>query len=165
MLVVLSTGGAGLFLTQKYQRRPREVRELIYVLNVLENEIAFLSRRLPEAFLNISVQMKYPMATVFIEIANIMKSNKSLDFHTIWKDALKKVLASTSLQNDELEIINNLGLTLGRTDTDGQVRCIRMAINQLKNQEITAMEVAKKLGTSFRNLGIFLGLGIVILLM
>lgn len=164
VLVMLATGGTGIYYSQKFQQRPREIRELLYILNVLENEMAFMSRKLPDAFQNISSQMTYPMESVFRETAAKMKSRQGEELYITWNNEINKVSANSSLRNDDLEIMSTLGHTLGRTDIEGQVRCIRLAISQLKNQELCAMETAKKYGANFRNLGILLGLGIVILL-
>jgi len=70
-----------------------------------------------------------------------------------WAKAVKENIKNTSLNKEDEEIIISFGKMLGSSDVEGQIKNIRLTINQLKLQEQKAEELRAKNEAMYRNLG------------
>ena len=68
------------------------------------------------------------------------------------------------MNSEDEEILISFGKLLGSSDTEGQIKNIRLTLNQLKMQEEKAEELRKKNESMYRNLGVLGGLAIIIIL-
>ena len=70
-----------------------------------------------------------------------------------------------SLNNEDIEILKELGVSLGQTDMEGQVKNIKLVYNSLKSQLENAKEEKNKNFKMYRNMGMLCGLVIIIIML
>lgn len=162
-IVIIASSTLGFALARDCSRRPNELRLLQAMLQMLENEIAFMSNYLSVAFQNISESIKNPVSEIFSNtVVNLKEYN--MNASEAWTLAVEEMKSKISLNREDKEILISFGKMLGNSDSEGQIKNIRLTLNQLKLQEQKAEESKKKNETMYRTLGILGGIALVIIL-
>lgn len=162
--VVLGSSFLGYIFSKDCTIRPQELRILQGLLQMFENEISFLSSLLADAFLKISKSSSSEVISFFKDTALKVKSG-NCNASEAWESAVKENIKKTSLNKEDEEILVSFGKMLGSSDVEGQIKNIRLTINQLEMQEQKAEESRKKNEKMYRSLGMLGGLALVIILL
>jgi stage III sporulation protein AB len=162
--IIIASSLLGYALARDCSRRPNELRNLQAMLQMLENEIVFMSNLLSVAFQNISKSIKSPVAEIFSDTVNNL-NNSNMTASEAWALSVKENMSKTSLNNEDREILISFGKMLGNSDSEGQIKNIRLSLNQLKLQEQKAEESRKKNETMYKTLGVLGGIALVIMLL
>lgn len=165
LIVICSCTFLGYILSTDCRKRPQQLRELQGMLQMFENQISYLSDILTEAFERIGRVCKSETGIIFLKTVEILKENRNLSASQAWELAVWQNIKRTALDREDEEILITFGKMLGSTDLDGQIKNIRLTLQQLKNQEIKAEEKRSKNEKMYRSLGILGGIAVVIVLM
>lgn len=162
ILIFLLVTLLGNIIAKKYKNRVKELKELKVTLNIIETKIKFTQQ---------------PLTEIFKEIANTEKNNKSVNiifkeasqnmeesFGQVWSNAISKSRAKLNLTDEDINIIEGMGKTLGTTDIEGQIKEIEIIKEFIDNQIEKAEEERKKNEKMYKMLGGIAGIGIVIIL-
>ena len=158
-----ATSFIGFSLAADCSKRPRALRELQALLQMLENEISYLSNLLSEAFNRIYEGTNSDTAILFREAAIHLETNGTTA-DTAWEKAIEENYAKLSLNKEDKAILLTFGKMLGNSDLEGQINNIKLISSQLKLQELKAEEMRKKNEKMYRSLGVLSGLAITIIL-
>jgi len=123
-----------------------------------------MSNVLKDAFLKIYMYDDSGVSAFFKGTVDALENEAGLNASEAWTKAVKENIKNTSLNSEDEEIIISFGKMLGSSDVEGQIKNIRLTINQLKLQEQKAEELRIKNEAMYRNLGILGGLAIIIIL-
>ncbi|WP_442604481.1 stage III sporulation protein SpoIIIAB [Paenibacillus sp. KN14-4R] len=164
-VVILSAGTIfGFHQAMQYARRPRQIRQVIGMIQRLETEISYGFTPLPEAFRHASGSFTEPLSSMLIEAAEGLNSSEGRSTSDIWGQAVKRAWGRSSMKRGELDILLQLGSTLGATDRLDQVKHMRLAISQLQVEEDGARDEQGRYEKMWRSLGVLMGALIVILM-
>lgn len=130
-LVVAGGTLYGLGLARSLRSRVREIDDLVIVLNALESEIASLYAPLPEACERVARIAKGATRRLLIDLGRRLSGPEGATVATAWTTAIAEWAASTSLEDEELDVLRTLGGVIGRTAAHEQVRAIRYATQRL----------------------------------
>ncbi len=162
-VLIGATSLIGFSLAADCSKRPRTLRELQALLQMLENEISYLSNLLSEAFNRIYEGSNSEAAILFKAAAeNLGTSGVTAD--EAWEKAVEDNCSKLSLNKEDKTILETFGKMLGNSDLEGQLNNIRLITSQLKLQELKAEEMRRKNERMYRSLGVLSGLAIAILL-
>lgn len=164
-LVLTASSFLGYLFSRECARRPQELRALQGLLQMLENEISFLSNILTEAFDRIYRSSNCGSAQFFRDTVINLNTNRGLNAAQAWEKAVDNNIQKTSMDREDREILISFGKMLGNSDVEGQIKNIRLTINQLKLQEQKAEESRRKNEAMYRSLGILGGMAIIIILL
>ncbi|HHV28596.1 stage III sporulation protein SpoIIIAB [Acetivibrio mesophilus] len=164
LIVLVSSTLLGYMYSRRCSKRPGELRTLQGFLQIFENEISFMSNVLKDAFLKIYMYDDSGVSAFFKGTVDALENEAGLNASEAWTKAVKENIKNTSLNSEDEEIIISFGKMLGSSDVEGQIKNIRLTINQLKLQEQKAEELRIKNEAMYRNLGILGGLAIIIIL-
>jgi stage III sporulation protein AB len=164
LIVLVSSGFLGYALSRDCSRRPGELRELQGMLQMFENEISYLSSLITDAFERICRSNQNEVSVFFKETVKNIYSDDSLNASQAWEKAVKGNIMKTSLNKEDEGVLISFGRMLGSSDTEGQIKNIRLALEQLKLQERKAEENRARNEMMFKRLGILGGIAIVIIL-
>lgn len=164
LIVFISSSLLGYIYSKKCSKRPNELRALQAMLQMFENEISFLSNKLTDAFYKIYSQNDNSVSNFFKSTVELLDNNPRASAFETWKNAVEINITNTSLDKEDKEIIISFGKMLGSSDLEGQIKNIRLTLNQLKLQEQKAEEFRNKNEAMYRNLGILGGLAIIVIL-
>lgn len=158
-----ATSLIGFSLAADCSKRPRALRELQALMQMLENEMAYLSNLLSEAFIRIYRGTDSDTAILFREAADNLGENGTTAAEA-WEKAIEGNYAKLSLNKEDKAILMTFGKMLGNSDLEGQLNNIRLITSQLKLQELKAEEIKSKNEKMYRSLGVLSGLAIAIVL-
>ncbi|MHA0855572.1 stage III sporulation protein SpoIIIAB [Paenibacillus sp. CMAA1364] len=164
LIIVLAGALAGINKARQFENRPKQIRELILGMQRLETEISYGYTPLPEALDKMSTQMKEPLKSFFHKAAMGMNVPHNMTAQESIQQALSSHWRQTSMKNSERDVLHQLSFTLGTSDRQDQMKHLALAAQQLKHEETSAREELDKYGKLSRNLGLLVGILIVILI-
>ena len=165
MLVMTAGAMIGLYQSMQLVRRPRQIRQLSLALQRLETEILYGSTPLPDALRSASVPLSYPVSELFLDAAEGMSSIASgVSAAESWNKAMTEGWKRTSMKEAEREALRQFGSTLGISDSEDQVKHIRLAISHLLIEERNAIDDEKHYGKLWKSLSI-LGSALIVVIM
>jgi len=160
--IFLVSAGIGNLISKKYRNRVYELKSFKEAFNILEAKIKFTYEPLGDIFEEISnLFYKNIIKSVFIDAR---KNMNNMDLKTSWCTSLDVNKIKTSLNNEDINVLKNLGNMLGKTDVEGQLSEIKLNMNFLDTQIMNAEEYCKKNEKMYRTLGTIFGLAIIIIL-
>ena len=149
----------------KFAERPKQLRQLVHMLQRLITEIGYGHTLLPEALKRAASTAKGPIAIMFTEAANGLLESSELSFEEHWKAAIKKYWSHTSMRSNEQAVLYRLGTSLGISDTEDQIKNLQLAIDQIKLEDQAAREEQGRYEAMWKSLGVLTAVLIIILMM
>lgn len=164
-VLILITGAMfGFYQAAQYANRPKQIRQLIQALQRLETEINYGLTPLPEALEHISKIISAPISNMFLQASRKLSTNDGNTTTDSWREVIKEGWNDTSMKAAEMDIILQLGNTLGISDRNDQIKHIHLTANQLQGEEEIAKEEQKRYEKMWKSLGILVGALVVILM-
>ncbi|MFC0214197.1 stage III sporulation protein SpoIIIAB [Paenibacillus chartarius] len=164
VIVLLAATLFGFFQALQLARRPRQIRELVSVLQRLETEIVYGSTPLPEALRSIAGHSGEPAGSLLRDVASGLISKPQAPLREQWHEACLRAWRRSAMKAPELEAFSRLGATLGLSDRIDQAKHLRLAAAQLQAEEESARDDQRRYETMWRSLGVLVGALIVILM-
>jgi len=164
IVIVLASAFLGLFMSNECKKRPQQLRELQSLLGMFENQITYLSDVLAEAFERVYKFSGSEVGEFFGRTVTGLKKG-GMNASDAWEAAVRGCCGATALSGEDVDILLSFGKLLGGSDIDGQVKNIRLTVQQLNMQEEKAERSRIKNEGMYRHLGILCGAAIVILLL
>ncbi|MFV9510801.1 stage III sporulation protein SpoIIIAB [Tepidibacillus sp. LV47] len=163
LIIAASTYG-GMIIAKSYHERPKQLRYLRQGLQMLETEIAYSSRPLHLAMDLIGERIPGIIGQLFQEMGKNLRDQDAISTFECWQKAIDAIFSKTSLKIQDKQILLQYGHTLGMTDKNDQIKHIQLTIQQLETEEELARDEQKIYEKLSKNLGVLLGLLIVILM-
>jgi stage III sporulation protein AB len=163
-LILFAGTMIGFYQALQFSRRPRQIRQLIQALQRLETEISYGFTPLPSALLSISRQMPQPLSKLFHLVSEQLITPTGRTTEESWRYAIESCWQDTAMKINEREALQQLGLSLGITDREDQIKHLRLTASQLLVEELTASEEQKRYEKMWKSLGLLSAALIVILM-
>lgn len=163
LLFIFMSTWIGFEWSSKLDRRPKQIRQFKDALKILEAEMLYSQMPLAEAFKSIAHQTPNPVRLFFKQIVTDLTTDPT-DFLTVWDQNVKNLSHITSFENNEIEILQQFGRTLGQHDYLQQQKHIKLTITHLDRELEEARDNQRKYGKMAKSLGLLCGLFIVLLL-
>ena len=163
-LVVAASGLSGMAVAGNYSRRPRELRSLRTALQMLETEIAYGATQLPEAMVQVANRCDDAVGPLFTLAASELSARSGVTAAEAWERALGAFYPGTALLPKDLQILRNLGSSLGISDREDQIKHLRLAMEQVGSENLAAEEEAARNVKLWSYLGFLGGLTLVLVL-
>ncbi len=156
--IFLSSSLIGVLISKKYVSRVEELKEFKNALNIFKTKIKYTYEPLPDIFSEISNSTESNISNVF-RVAR--KKMNVLPAGRAWAIALD--LDYLNINEEDKNILNNLGKLLGKTDIKGQLNQIELTEDFLDKQINKAEKERSKSEKLYKKLGMIIGLAIVII--
>ncbi|MDI6602120.1 MAG: hypothetical protein QME46_10165 [Thermoanaerobacteraceae bacterium] len=164
ILIVASCSMGGVLYSNKYIYRLDNLKSLSICIEMLRSEIVYSHMPLPEASRIIGEKVKGPIADIFSDFADVLRSRKGYTAHQALEVALKNNAAKLSINEEEMDLFRTLGTMIGTSDTINQEKSLNLLSKQLELLINKAIKERDKNVKMYRNLGLLSGLGLAILL-
>lgn len=164
VLVLFSGTMLGFWQAERLSGRPRHIRLLVQVLQKLETEIVYGHTPLPEAMTAIAGGTAPPVSDMLASVAAELEAASGVPTRDIWREATDKHWPYTHMQAAEKDIWLQIGQRLGASDREDQIKHIRLAKQQLQQEEELAREEAVRFSKLWKSLGLLAAALIVILM-
>lgn len=158
--IFLTCSLIGVLKSQKYMYRVSELKEFKNALNMFKTKIKFTYEPIPEIFNQISSTINPSIGSIFKIASHNMKFSAAGE---AWNKAIDTDILNINLEDKK--ILKDLGKLLGATDIEGQLAQIEVTSNFLDEQIKKAEKEREKNEKMYRELGMIVGLGIVIILL
>lgn len=161
--IVFATSSYGFQKAKNFRNRTEELRLFQDGLSMLQTEVTYGLTPLPEALRKIGKIVKAPVGDFFQEVfTKLMRGDGNL-FTSYWDETLDSF--PTALNQEDKEIIRNLGYSLGRSSVSEQKKHIDITLKQLYTAERESKEQCAKNEKMWKYLGFFSGLALVLVLL
>ncbi|AEI41225.1 stage III sporulation protein SpoIIIAB [Paenibacillus mucilaginosus] len=163
-LVLLAGTLMGFHQAAQLARRPKQIADLIRLLQRLETEIVYGFTPLPEALRRTGGTCAAPVGTLFLETSRELERAEGEQAAGVWERTITRGWRATAMKPQEREVLLQLGTTLGLTDREDQVKHLRLAVSQLQAESETARDEQQRYERMWKSLGVLLGALVVILM-
>jgi len=154
----------GLYLAAKEDFRLRELQELKKALMILSSEIEHMRAPLPAACANIAKRTKNPISKLFLDFSKLLEANGGETAYQLWMQALEGQKSHMHLAEEDWDIIEGFGKTLGYLDKQMQQSAITYAVEYIDEKAVGLLSQADKNKRMYRSLGIIGGLLLAVVL-
>ncbi len=160
--MIIGFGFLGLLKANQIKRRPREIREMINALALLDTEIYWGVTPLPEAFKVLKDRTDSPWKEFFSKLEE--KLRKGENAFTAWEMTIREHQKQISLRDDDWRIIKEIGKGLGRSDRNEQHKQLELAQKHLTSIDGRARLEAESKAKMWSYLGFLGGIAVVIIM-
>lgn len=160
LLTFFVTTFLGLALANRYKSRVKDLKDIRNVLNILGTKIEYTYEPLPQIFSEISNEFNGGIAELF-KTAN--KKMEETSAGEAWRFAIEH--SNTNMNNEDLNTLKKLENLLGKTNVEGQLSEIELMKKFIETQIKKAEKERSKNEKLYKNLGVIVGLAIVIILL
>ncbi|MBP2642278.1 MAG: spoIIIAB [Firmicutes bacterium] len=164
LLVIISSAWTGFSLAERYNKRPREIRQLIACIASLGSHIYYVSLPLAEALERASQIAEGPVRELFQQTALHIHTTGWLSAGQAFQKALGETSEKLALNKPEQEILLVLAAILGTVDQSEQQKQLELAMNELEKVHKEAIAARDQNVKMYRYLGVCVGLATAILL-
>jgi stage III sporulation protein AB len=147
------------------EQRVRQLQQFQRSLKLLTAEITFSRSLLPAAFMQVSKQSDPPIRELYGCAADLLSAERELTAREAWEQALGRVYPQSSFIAADREIIGSLGVSLGVSQQEGQIKQIQLAEQHLSFALEAARENRQRQAKLWRYLGFISGAALIILLL
>lgn len=165
ILVILSSTCMGFYFSNEIKCRIADLKELKKLIVLLRGDIRYGSTPLPEAISAIERRHDGCFKPFFSKVSSRLYELSGVTFSEVWKDALDKELAGTSLTKKDKSFLLQFGENLGYLDKDMQMNTFDLFISQLEDVINETSKTVKEKAYLYNSLGIMAGIFISIVML
>lgn len=162
IVIVAACGTLGIFKSQTYNQRVRELNDLRDMFRMLQTEISYMKDPLPVIFERIGIYKKNAVFDILKSCSMFMKENQ--DMQSCWTKAVDMSLMNSCLTEEDKAVILDLGIQLGRSSIKGQSDLLHMADEKILMQLKEAESYKSSKGKMYAGMGFSIGAVVAILL-
>lgn len=165
LLIVLLSSFIGFLIANKYNYRVKELEDIASALELLETRVKYTYDTIADSFEFVADNMKTKAYRIFMIAAAMLKDNRKMSAGDIFRQACDEEGTFLSLNVNDIEVLKGLGTSLGQVDLEGQLKNI-VLIRELIIKQLNDAEDGKNKNYKLsRNMGVFVGLTIMIILL
>lgn len=161
--IITVCGLFGLWLAERSRGRPRELREFLTLLSLLDTEIVWGATPLPEAFESLSNRASRPWQDFFTHLKQCLRQGQPAG--QAWRDTVAGQREKFCLKPEDWQVIADIGKGLGRSDRHEQHKQLELGQRQLALLREQAAQWSDKQAKMWSYLGFLTGIAVVILLL
>ena len=161
-VIILASGGLGILTAQKFTERLRDLEDLKAMVKILETEMRYKKDPLPRAFARIAEYKDNRAMDLLWECSQQMQRSQSIGH--CWELALSAAYENSCLKENDLIIIKDMGLQLGKSNLTGQTAMFSFINDKLNAQIREAEQEKKSKGKMYKSLGFGIGVMLAIIL-
>lgn len=155
LCIVFGGALAGETKAQDYRKRRRELESALELIRLLELELTYRKDSLYKIFAAAAQQKPCIFATL-LECSS-EKLRHQCTLQEAWNRSLRET-ETTSFTDEDLQILQDFILGLGRSDTSGQKKLLEPVKVRLMRQLEDAREAESQKGRMYRGLGLSAGI-------
>ncbi|WP_315168636.1 stage III sporulation protein AB [Metaclostridioides mangenotii] len=154
----------GEYIYKMYVSRHRQINDLIRILEIIRMDLSFGMYTLEEIFDRVGDKDSSVYSRFFKSMSYGLKSDDIDTLDEILTCNIGILNKDTYLESKEVDEVNKLIATLGKSDVESQQRMIDLTIENLKKHTSETKEDITKKGMLYKKLVTFVGIGVCIVL-
>jgi len=162
--LIFSCTAIGFYFAAKEGFRVRDLQEFKKALMILSSEIEHMRAPLPNACANIAKRTAKPVSDLFLKFSKQLEENAGETAYQLWTQAMESQKPHAHLADEDWDIIEGFGKTLGYLDKHMQQSAINYAVEYIDDKTASLQTQADKNKRMYRSLGLIGGLLLAIVL-
>lgn len=162
VLLFVSCSALGFLKSSSFKARSRELENILELIRLLRVEISYKKEPLARTFRNVSLSKPCWFSDMLLACSEALDRHSALQ--NAWKTALDQQGAESPLETQDLEILRDMALGLGKSDIEGQNRILEPVELRIADRLQKAKQQEERQGRMYKGLGISAGIIIVILI-
>jgi stage III sporulation protein AB len=154
----------GLYCAARETLRRDALLEIKKALSILASEIEYLRAPLPEACLAVAKRTAEPVSGFFHYFAETLSSGLNETVYRKWSQTLEERREALYLNEEDRQILDGFGKTLGYLDAQMQLNAIRQLTDYIEEKTAQLHEQNGKNQRMYRSLGFIGGMLAAVLL-
>lgn len=163
ILVFTGSTCIGIIKSASYKARRTELENTMELLRMLQMNITYRKDALQKTFIRTADLKECWFSELLRSCSNMLAEHMTIE--DAWQISIDRNMALCPLYHNDLEILKDIAMGLGKSDIKGQADIFEPALLRLTAALSEAAELEKKQGRMYRSLGMAAGLVIVILLL
>lgn len=164
VLIFIFCSFVGYVLGERFKNRHNQIREIIKLITLLQNEVIYNFTTLPEAFFIIGRKGKEPFNKICEKIGDRLLSPYSKGMYLSAKECYEEEKVNLYLNDEDLIVLSDFFKTLGDLGVYGQEKIFKLTMENLNINCKEAEENSKKNTKAYRYIGVILGAMFIIFL-
>ena len=161
VLIIVGCGGAGFSMAANHRMEEKSLRQLVGILDYMECELQYRLTTLPELCRNASKEFCGVPGKILYELSNEIESQIAPNVACCMQAVLGR---NKRISPITMEILEQLGMSIGRFDLEGQLKGLNAVRNECK-RNIDALSNNKEVRLrNYQTLGLCAGAALAILL-
>lgn len=161
ILVFAGSTCIGMLKASSYKERRVELENTLELLRLLQMEITYKKDSLQKSFMKTAALKECWFSQLLRDCCEELSENHTLE--NAWNRSIQNNLLNCPLYHNDLVIINDLSMGIGKSDIKGQSKVFEPTLIRLETACMEAKEQEQRQGKMYRSLGISAGILIVIL--
>lgn len=162
ILVMLGAGWCGAYAVSRLRWRVRTLSALRSGLAWLEEELAFHLTPLPALLERLGRELPGAAGFFFSDVLHSLRRDPEGGLRKSWRQAMVRQL--DELQEEDRQVLLEVGQSLGRYDAKAQCQVLRQAAARLESLQERAQEESKRLSRVYTVLSLAAGAAVVLML-
>lgn len=154
----------GNILGNRYKKRYKQLLAFLEFIEYFETEITYTSTPVIDIFDSIKEKFKWPINNIIEEVLIKLSDFGYRPLSEVWEEVLIMNKDNLALNQEDNELLIYFGNILGTTDTENQKKYFKVIKSRLNSQVHEANKHKDKYTKLFNELGIIIGLFLVILI-
>jgi stage III sporulation protein AB len=163
LVLIIGCGCLGLLKATQIKKRPKEIREMINALTLLDTEIYWGVTPLPAAFHVLKERTDSPWKEFFAGLEERLNGGETA--YTAWRRSIAEIREKACLDDEDWKIIEGIGKNLGRSDRNEEHKHLELGKKHLAALYEKASSQADMKAKMWSYLGFLGGAAIAIFIM
>lgn len=163
LIIIGCSSLIGIIYANSFVERTKLLGNAVSTLQMLETEIVYSATPLPLLLQKVARKSKREIACILESASNKLKKKEGLLFTEAWGAAVEEETKGTAFTREDIELLLSLGNNLGISDSNDQVKHIRLAMEEMKRSYEMSILDQKKNVKLCRSLGFLMGITVVII--
>src|SRR5699024_441977 len=163
LILIMITTLFGYDWSLQLQKRTKQLRSLIYSLQLMEAEMGYTYAPLQKVFSSVHEKTTEPASYFYKYLQQALTESVS-DFSEVWEHAIEKLLTQSALNQNEAAILSQFEKNLGNHTYLQKEKHIHLTMHHIKEILNNAIDEQHKYERMAKSLGVLAGIFIVLLL-
>lgn len=165
ILIIFSSAMFGFYYGNKYSSRMENLFCLEHCIKILETEIVYGASPLPDALSSVYRKGNKKVSFIFNDIRAHLLGDKDGDVFNSFSAIAKDLKENLNFKDEDIELFLSLGRIIGASDRQDQEKNFKIILDQIRLLQNNAKKERDKNERMYKNLGILMGIAIVIILL
>ncbi|NLK72917.1 MAG: hypothetical protein GX285_07870 [Clostridiales bacterium] len=162
-IIALSTL-VGYLISSSFENRIKQLNALIFAIKIMDAEMNYSKNYLGEIINKLALNNDETIGIFFTNINNALNHSFGKDFSHIWNDAVEMTFKTGSLSKTDIKLLKDFGKRFGKIDLQNQKNIFEYFYRRFDLQLEEAINEKEKKSRVYRNLGVSVGIMIVVIL-
>ena len=162
--LIFSCTALGFYFAAQEGFRLQDLQEFKKALTILSSEIEHMRAPLPMACANIAKRTSHAVSALFANFSKLLEENAGETAYQLWVQAMEGQKGHARLADEDWDVIEGFGKTLGYLDKHMQQSAITYAIDYIDEKTTCLLVQSDKNKRMYRSLGVIGGLLLAVVL-